>query len=91
MSESIVSSRPPLRGYSINTQTQLIDNLAMRVDEPDANTTYQGWAEPGSVNGGAVWRIRKVAKSGTVTTITWADGNVNFDNIWDNRASLSYS
>jgi hypothetical protein len=61
------------------------------VDEPDSSTAYVGEAALGSATSAAVWRIKRISVSGTVTTITWADGNENFDNVWDNRASLSYS
>jgi len=29
-------------------------------------------------------------KAGDDSYIKWADGNKNFDNIWDDRASLTY-
>lgn len=66
--------------------------MAQQVDDT-GSTLYQGWAEPGSATSGALWRIRRVVSSGTPTdtAITFADGNRNFDNIWDNRAALSYS
>ena len=66
---------------------------SQKVDAVDANTTYIGYCAMGSGTNtaGAVWRIKKVAVAGVVTTITWADGDDNFDNIWDNRAALSYS
>ena len=66
--------------------------MAQQVDDT-GSTLYQGWAAPGSATSGALWRIRRVVSSGTPTdtAITFADGNRNFDNIWDNRAALSYS
>lgn len=63
---------------------------ATRIDEASATVTYIGKADPGTASSAASWQIQKVdTTSGTV--ITFADGNSNFDNIWDNRASLSYS
>lgn len=57
-----------------------------------SNVTYIGKAKIGSATSSTVWQIMKVDETTTdVTVITWADGNDNFDNIWDNRASLSYS
>jgi len=61
------------------------------IDEVDANTTYIGFAPFGTATSAASWQIFKISVSGTVTTTTYADGNDNFDNIWDNRASLTYS
>lgn len=65
--------------------------LLVKVDEASSTTTYVGEAVPGTASSDASWRIKKITESGTVTTIAWADGNSSFDNVWDNRASLSYS
>lgn len=73
---------------SINT-TDVI--YASRVDDASATVTYIGKAAVGSANGSAVWQISRMTVSGTVTTIEYADGNISFDNVWDNRAALSYS
>jgi hypothetical protein len=64
---------------------------SLRIDEVSASVTYIGEAAFGSSEASAVWRIFKLSVSGTVTSMTWADGNDEFDNIWNNRASLSYS
>jgi hypothetical protein len=64
--------------------------LASRIDEVSTSLMYQGWAECGTTDDEAKWTIRKVEKVNTVTSITWADGNSNRDNIWDNRAGLNY-
>lgn len=61
------------------------------IDEVDANTTYHCLAEPGTSTSSAKWRIRKISIVATVTTIAWADGNAEFDNIADNRLTLTYS
>lgn len=61
------------------------------IDEVDADTTYQCFAEPGTLTSEAKWRIRKISKVATVTTVTWADGNIEFDNIADDRLILTYS
>ena len=56
------------------------------------NPIYIGWAQPGSSKSDAVWRIQKLTYSGNnVTDIQWANGVINFNSIWDNRASLTYS
>jgi len=67
--------------------------LATRVDDvggtPDI--TYVGEADPGSATSSAIWRVKRVTDDGSeLLTIEWAGGG-NFDQIWDDRASLTYS
>lgn len=66
--------------------------FAKRYEQVDNTLAYLGDAAIGSNEGSSVWRIQKLdfTAEGNVT-ITFADGNDNFDNIWSNRASLSYS
>lgn len=66
-------------------------DYAQRVDEASATVTYIGKADPGSAEGAAVWQIKKIEVIGSETEITWADGDVDFNNVWSNRASLSFS
>jgi hypothetical protein len=83
----------PNEDGSINvtgTITSIDKVYAVRIDEVNANLSYVGKAEIGSLNSNAVWQIQRVQKTAQVTSITWADGNSNFDNIWNNRASLTY-
>jgi len=61
------------------------------IDEADSNTTYICFAELGSLSSEAVWKIKKISTNGNITTVTYADGNSNYDNIADNRTSLNYS
>ena len=64
----------------------------LRKDEGStAGTDYIGYAQLGTSNASPLWRIKKVVTSGTVTEVTYADGNKLFDNVWNDRASLSYS
>ena len=74
-----------------NAQRTISTPMAIKIDEPDSTTTYVGEAIVSTLGSNAKWRIKKIVESGTVTAILWADGNQNYDNIWDNRASLSYS
>lgn len=54
---------------------------------------YAGRAFPGSSKASAVWQIYKLTydSNDSVIDIQWADGNSDFDNIWNNRAGLTYS
>lgn len=62
-----------------------------RIDEASATVNYFGFAAAGSAEGSAVWRIKRLTVTGTVTDIKFADGDTNFDNIWTNRAALTYT
>lgn len=62
-----------------------------RIDEVDATLTYVGKANPGSDTDQNVWQIQRILVVGSETVIEFADGNAEFDNVWDNRASLTYS
>lgn len=63
-----------------------------RIDFTTESTLYKGEALVGSLEVSAVWRIRYIVigNDGDVSE-TWASGNANFDKVWANRASLSYS
>jgi hypothetical protein len=61
------------------------------IDQASGTITYFGQAAPGTATSAASWRIQRMSVSGTVTTFQYADGNLNFDNVWDNRAALTYS
>lgn len=71
---------------ALTTRTDTID--------PDAipEVTYIGDALPGTATSSALWRIRRLTiQSDTDIEVLYADGNDSYDNIWDNRLSLSYS
>lgn len=71
---------------ALTTRTDTID--------PDAvpEVTYVGKALPGTLTSAASWRVTRVTQqSDTDIEILYADGNDSYDNIWDNRLSLSYS
>ena len=64
----------------------------IRLAYTGSKVEYVGLALPGSATSSAVWQIRKLAYAGdNLVSVLLADGNVNFDNVWDDRASLSFS
>lgn len=65
--------------------------FAVRTDEVSSSLTYVGWAVPGTLDAAATWRIMRMSVTGTVTAIEWADGDEDFNNVWSDRASLTYS
>ena len=60
------------------------------LDEASATITYVGEANPGTASSAASWRIKRLDSTSGLL-ITWADGDSNFDKVWDDRASYSYS
>jgi len=70
--------------------------LTIRSDTIDPTifpeVTYRGDALPGVATSAASWRVQQMTmQSDGDIAVLFADGDDNFDNIWDNRLSLSYS
>jgi len=63
----------------------------IQIDTVDADTIYLGYANWGTGDGSALWRIIKISTVSTVMSFSTADGDDKFDNVWSNRLSLSYS
>lgn len=59
-----------------------------RLDE-GATYTYVGKAVAGTASSAASWQIQRYTAD--YSQGIFADGDSNFDNVWDNRATLSYS
>jgi len=78
----------PLTNRSLVVLDQ--DVLKMIDDYAVAGTEYVGKAICGANTASPVWQIQRMVTVGSVDTITWADGDGKFDNIWDNRAALTY-
>lgn len=57
--------------------------------EVSGSYIYLGEAAVDSATSDAVWRVQRIDTS--TGQILFADGDPSFDNIYDNRASLSYS
>lgn len=64
----------------------------VRIAYSGDNVEYVGEARAGIATSAVGWRIKKMTYSGSnVTQVDWADGNTNFDNIWDDRTDYTYS
>lgn len=59
-----------------------------RLDE-GVTYVYVGKAVPGTLNSSPSWQI--IRYTADFSEGIYADGNDSFDNIWDNRSSLSYA
>lgn len=73
-----------VRIFSKTEEPNTIDNTGV------GGVTYVGFAVPGTLNSDAKWKIKKITEVGTTTTIQYADNDYKFDNVWDDRATLTY-
>jgi hypothetical protein len=57
--------------------------------------TYLGYWSPGPIGGNqtaqARFLIKRVTVTGTITKTEYASGNREFDKVWDDRATYTYS
>ena len=56
-----------------------------------AGVQFIGFASLGVKTSQAFWKILKISVSGTLTTTEYADGDMKYNNIWDDRLTLKYS
>lgn len=61
------------------------------IDESNPNIIYKGFASPRAKMEEAVWAIQKISYTDDICTYQWADGNKDFNNIWNNRITLTYA
>ena len=62
----------------------------IKVDEVNSNLTYIGFALDNVSTSSPVWKILRVVKVGTVTSLEYAGGESSYSNIWENRGALVY-
>lgn len=71
------------------------DPGAFRYDETVQGTVlYLGDADANALDSDPVWRLQRITfiTSGQDDAVLeWADGNIAYDNIWDDRLTASYS
>jgi hypothetical protein len=81
--EQDISNPIPVSGVTLK--------LKLILEEISSSLSYLGEAVPGTLDSDALWRISKIETISGVTTVSFADGDASFDNIWDDRATLTYS
>lgn len=64
-------------------------NQTLRYEDATATIAYIGLAVIGASESAPIWQIKRL-DSTTGVDVRWADGNAEFDNVWANRASLTY-
>ena len=96
---------PVTNRYVVSESIEIINNLIQEASvsnegnlkafdyDISGNLVYLGRALPGSSQGESVWQISKFIYDidNNLISILWANGNTSFLNIWNNRASYTYS
>lgn len=89
-----INATEPLEFDGVGLQRVNSSNISLRLEyDGSSNPIYIGRAKVGTATSTALWQIRKLAfdGSGNVTSIKYANGSPDYNQIWDNRAGLSYS
>ena len=68
----------------------LESDVLKTITETVGDVTYIGKARCGSVTNQPVWQITRITAAGAVVTQEWANGNGNFENIFDNKDTITY-
>lgn len=76
---------------SVSSVTVVNTIYSIRVDDATSTVTYIGEAPLNASESSSVWRIKRLETIGNILSITYADGDQNFDNVWIDRASLTYT
>jgi len=64
--------------------------LTVRLDQVSDNLFYVGKALIGSIDSSSVWQIVRYTQTGTVLKSEYANGNEAFDQVWNDRTTLTY-
>jgi hypothetical protein len=61
--------------------------------DSSSNPEYIGTAPPNALTSESKWQIKKLTYNANnlVTQIDFAGGTTNFDKVWDNRTTYTYS
>ena len=60
-------------------------------DEVSTNLTYVGRALRGTSTSSPAWLIERITVYWAITKVETPNGNEDYTQVWDDRASLSYS
>lgn len=72
-------------------RTQLEQHPLPIIHDAGSGVIYTGYAPLGSRLTDAVWMITRTTTLAGVTIVEYADGDLKFDNVWSDRASLTYA
>lgn len=80
---------------TIGQKFQTEKSLAVKMSNYNANgdPKYIGLAIPGTATSASKWKLMKLTYDASLnlTDVQYADGNENFDNVWNIRGTYTYS
>lgn len=66
-------------------------DFTILIDEVSATLSYVGYALPGTIASASLWKIKRIQTVGAETFVEYAGGTKDFDKVWDDRTSYTYS
>ncbi len=73
-------------------QESYIGDMKFRGEYVANQLIYKGFARPGTATSEAKWQIAKITYDGTdITEVNWAQGSSEFNYVYDDRATYTYS
>jgi hypothetical protein len=64
--------------------------LTVRLDQVNDNLFYVGKALIGSIDSDSTWQIVRYTQTGTILKSEYANGSEVFNQVWDDRTTLTY-
>lgn len=68
----------------------LAKRLTVRLDEVSDTLFYVGKALIGSIDSNSTWQIVRYTTTGSILKSEYSNGSEAFDQVWNNRATLTY-
>ncbi|MBA2613348.1 MAG: hypothetical protein H0U95_15375 [Bacteroidetes bacterium] len=78
-----------MKGLLIGMDYKILDEPLL-IDEGGVKVIYKGYAVIGTLISDATWAIQKIERQGEINITSWANGNKNFENLWEQREALTY-
>ena len=79
----------PMTTFSSQVKRSLNVSAYKVLFDDTGDYTYIGNAVPGTLTSATLWQIRRITSADG--SVMWADGDIKFDNEWDERTGYGYS
>ncbi len=96
--DSILVYNPQKKKFVVESFLNVLDRIKAELEvqynkliDVSGVYTYVGEALPGTGTSEAKWRIKRIEELGDDYNILWANGTSDFDKVWNDRATFTYS